>query len=53
MSNQMQANCPVEIIEALEDMTIEIAMLQQLVSTLAESADSVPEAIAVPLKNAH
>ncbi|MFN8391448.1 MAG: hypothetical protein U0136_14265 [Bdellovibrionota bacterium] len=54
MADESRAECPAEIVEALEDMNIEIALLQQLVLALAESAETISRpAYNVAAKNAH
>jgi hypothetical protein len=54
MSRETAPECPAEIMEALEDMNIEIAMLQQLVTVLADSAETIVEPICNPAaKDAH
>ena len=54
MAIESATDYPVEIVEALEDMNIEIAMLQQLISALAESADAlIQPIICVADKDAH
>ncbi len=43
--NEMSVEFPSELLDALEDMTSEILALEQLVSTVAACATTLPEQV--------
>lgn len=53
MSSESKTPCPDSIVAALEDMTIEVAMLQQLVLNIAASAETVMQPAPRPADKSH
>ena len=47
MRREPSTECPPSLIAALEDVTIEVAMLQQLVLNIAATAETVSEPMVV------